>query len=458
MALIDRRVLIGAPPEAIWGVLGDLAALSRWHVNCKQSSILTTFSRGVGARRRNFMKNGPDTVEEIVSWYENLGYEYRVVDGLPFRRNLGRLRLQAIPEGTIVQWTFDYQLGGLLGGLRDRLFFHRRLDHEIADSLKQLKRLVESSGARMDATTRDKVSMRPAPSASERAARAARAQQSAASPQAGEATTTSAPSLLPPDAAPERPRQPAPVAFEDDLPPLPGIDEPPLSDEDTKPTGQTASGNAPRPAAEPPETPAAMSQGMPLPEPDSAKADTQPVSPPSAEQPPALQDVPPPPLAAPQPPPEAEEPLPEAPSPTPSDRTHPSLPVVEASRAQARREPPPAPSAEASSPPFAGAAEPPATPPQPSGHDPVGPSIWEVFGLQPPGKAAGQQDAPAPSPSAPTAPAIRAVKPGLSAVKQPAGWRARRNGPNSLIHCRPARTHPGLRRQLACRAVGARQR
>ena len=169
MSIVDHRVLVNAPPEVAWQLLGDLEALPKWHINCTATSMLTTQHEGVGVRRRNTLRGRPDVVEEIVSWYPNLGFEYIIVDGPRYRSNRGRVRLQAIPEGTVVQWTFEYQLAGFLAGLRD-VFHRRKLDDELARSLKRFKQLVESSGVRMDAATIERVAMRAAPSAAERAA------------------------------------------------------------------------------------------------------------------------------------------------------------------------------------------------------------------------------------------------------------------------------------------------
>ena len=228
MTLIDRRVLVNAPPEIIWELLGDLTALPKWHVNCTQSRILSTHQQGVGVRWRSTMRRGPDVINDIMSWYENLGYEYVIVDG-PYRSGRGRIRLQAIPEGTVVQWTLEYQPKGPLAGLRNALFIRRRVDSEIAGSLKQLKRLVESTGIRMDAAAREKVAMRPAPSVSERAALAASATTKTHAvqrpAQAADQTIAKMPPI-PPETAKPTAEQAASA---------PIIEEPPLNEDDTKP-------------------------------------------------------------------------------------------------------------------------------------------------------------------------------------------------------------------------------
>ncbi len=247
MTLIDHRVLVNASPEAIWPLLGDLGALPTWHANCTATSILTTQQTGVGTRRRNTMQRGPAEVEEILSWYNNLGYEYTVVDGPRYRSNRGLVRLQAIPEGTVVQWTFEYELGGLLSGPRDSTTVRRRLDKTIAGSLKQLKKLIESSGARMDTATIKKVALQPKPSVSERAKLA---EQETALRQAAKAETIVKMPPLPPDATVEANEQipevssapgenagPPPATAGEltaESVPVP-IDELPVGDEDTQP-------------------------------------------------------------------------------------------------------------------------------------------------------------------------------------------------------------------------------
>ena len=87
----------------------------------------------------------------------------------PFRENKGRIRLQEIPEGTIVQWTFTYELGGVLGGMRNALGMSRQVDHTIADSLKTLWQKIKQSGAAL-APHEAKSLMRDAPDVEARSA------------------------------------------------------------------------------------------------------------------------------------------------------------------------------------------------------------------------------------------------------------------------------------------------
>lgn len=173
MSLIDQRVTIAAPAEAVWSFVANPALLPRWQKGCKQVSLLSTRPAGIGSRRRITDESGNSVVEEITHWLENLGYEYVMIDG-PFKSFRGRLRLQAVPEGTIVTWTIEYTLRGALSGIRNAFGYRGRAEAMMADSLKALRRLVEGSGARIDPDRQARVAMRHAPSAEARAEIAAR--------------------------------------------------------------------------------------------------------------------------------------------------------------------------------------------------------------------------------------------------------------------------------------------
>ncbi|MCA9904460.1 MAG: SRPBCC family protein, partial [Anaerolineae bacterium] len=121
MTTIDHRILIPVPQNVVWDYIGNLANNVRWQVDCSNLSFLTTRQEGVGTRWRASSEKGKEYVVEIRAWYEGLGYEYSFIDRPPFRTAMGRIRLQEIPEGTVVQWTLEYELGGMLGGVRNSL-------------------------------------------------------------------------------------------------------------------------------------------------------------------------------------------------------------------------------------------------------------------------------------------------------------------------------------------------
>ncbi|MEP7284258.1 MAG: SRPBCC family protein [Chloroflexota bacterium] len=170
MSLIDQRILIEAPLEAIWPYVAAPALITKWNRIYKQIQVLSTKSTGVNTRRRCTGENGKSVVEEITAWLENIGYEYHVVDG-PYQTYRGRFRLQAIPEGTIVNWTIEYKLRGPMSGVRNLISFRRQQEDLMADSLRALRRLVEATGIRLDPSEHARFALQAAPSVEARFSR-----------------------------------------------------------------------------------------------------------------------------------------------------------------------------------------------------------------------------------------------------------------------------------------------
>jgi len=207
MTALDHRILIPTPPQAVWAYIGDLANLPEWQVDCEYMTFLSQKHQGIGTRWRQRAANRQEHVYEVVSWYDALGFEYTLIDGAPFKSVQGRIRLQEIPEGTIVQWSFNYELsGGMLGGLRNALSTERRQDKLMVDSLKTLWKQARRMGTLDDYVPRSMM------------------QDGLQDPQerasyTGKRVTQTHETILPPTS-------------EADAPVIP---EPPVSDEDTRP-------------------------------------------------------------------------------------------------------------------------------------------------------------------------------------------------------------------------------
>lgn len=162
MNIIDHRILIPKSPETVWQYISDLTKNTAWQVDCEKVSILTTSHlTGPGVRWRYTTTSGREYVAETTAWYDKLGYEYKFVDGSPFRESLGRIRLQDIAEGTIVQWTFSYDLGGILGGVRNAIGTKRQVENVMMESLRTLWKVIQQTAP--DEKHAPKSAMRDAP-------------------------------------------------------------------------------------------------------------------------------------------------------------------------------------------------------------------------------------------------------------------------------------------------------
>ncbi|MBX3086309.1 MAG: SRPBCC family protein [Anaerolineae bacterium] len=170
MSLIDQRILVVAPTDAVWTYLVTPSSMLKWNHLTRQLSILSTHPTGVGARRRVQDARGRTIVEEITAWLENIGFEYRMVDG-PYRNLKGRVRLQAVPEGTVINWIVEYQLKGMLAGVREVIGFRRGYQRMMVESLRDLRKLVEASGVQLDPDKQARFAMQADPGVEARAAR-----------------------------------------------------------------------------------------------------------------------------------------------------------------------------------------------------------------------------------------------------------------------------------------------
>ena len=137
MNIIDHRILVPKSPELIWEYISSLDKNPTWQVECQSIALLSSRQDGAGTRWRYSNPKGHEFVIEVTAWYEGLGYEYTLVDGTSYRENKGRIRLQEIAEGTVIQWTFTYEMDGLLGGVRNAVLHKRQLENVMVDSLKR---------------------------------------------------------------------------------------------------------------------------------------------------------------------------------------------------------------------------------------------------------------------------------------------------------------------------------
>ncbi|MBL8134338.1 MAG: SRPBCC family protein [Anaerolineae bacterium] len=144
MRTIDHRILIPAPPDHIWAVVSDISRNPDWQIDCKEVIFLTSKRSGPGLRWRYSGDDRREFVYEVSAWYAGFGYEYYFVDGPTFRDARGRIRLQEVPEGTIVQWTFSYETGSVLGGMRISLGLHNSIDRLMQDSLRRLWQMLKA--------------------------------------------------------------------------------------------------------------------------------------------------------------------------------------------------------------------------------------------------------------------------------------------------------------------------
>lgn len=214
MNTLDTRELITVSTATVWSLISNLTNNTVWQTDCRSVSFLTTHHVGEGVRWRSTTVSGRDMVYEITVWYEGIGYEYTIIDGSPFRESKGRLRLQDVPEGTVVQWTFSYEPIGILGSIKDSLSVRHKLEAQMVDSLKRLRKGIDRTMPKQE-ILEAKSLMRDAPDAEAR--KNYKPRHPSALSESPISDRTSAEVI--------QPTQPA----------GPAVTEPPVTDEDTRP-------------------------------------------------------------------------------------------------------------------------------------------------------------------------------------------------------------------------------
>jgi hypothetical protein len=218
--VIDHAIQIPVSTSDLWQYISNPENNTAWQQDYKSLSFLNSIRRGIGMRWRYSDKNGREYVIDVTAWYDGLGFEYSIVDGVAYTPNKGRIRLQEVAEGTVVQWTFSYELQGMLGNLRNSLGTRRNLDNLVVESLRTLYRVSTQKFKELNLGS-TRAQMQDAPNVLERSEYKPRHPSVL---QEGKPR----PSPTPIEAMSPVPLQPTPTSFTPQY-------EPPVADDDTRP-------------------------------------------------------------------------------------------------------------------------------------------------------------------------------------------------------------------------------
>jgi uncharacterized protein YndB with AHSA1/START domain len=132
---IDNDIAIARPPDEVWAVLGDLAAVPRWVPGVASARI-------EGTRRICVLEDGGEIHEEIAGFSdEKRSYAYtQHVHPLGFERSEGTLAVQANGNGSVVRWRAEVELAN---PSQERQILPM-LDEGYAAALARLKEVAES--------------------------------------------------------------------------------------------------------------------------------------------------------------------------------------------------------------------------------------------------------------------------------------------------------------------------
>jgi uncharacterized protein YndB with AHSA1/START domain len=148
-ARVERTIVIGAPPAAVFSVVNDIGAIDRWSPWYERDRSMRPASgsprAGVGARLvwdGDPAGVGSGEQEIVESRFAELVTTR--MDFGPQGSATGHFRLSPEGDGTRVVWTFDMDLGFNPVGRYFGPFFDQMLGPDYERGLANLKRLCEA--------------------------------------------------------------------------------------------------------------------------------------------------------------------------------------------------------------------------------------------------------------------------------------------------------------------------
>ena len=122
---IKRQVSIKAPSTKVWDALADFGNVQQMSPNIVKSFLNTNQKNGLGATRHcDFTQMGASVDEKIIGWDEGKSIKIQLYNPkkLPMIKDMEALfELEEKGEDTLLKGTFQYDMGGALGGLMNGL-------------------------------------------------------------------------------------------------------------------------------------------------------------------------------------------------------------------------------------------------------------------------------------------------------------------------------------------------
>ncbi|MGN6566916.1 MAG: SRPBCC family protein [Flavipsychrobacter sp.] len=148
MTILKNEIIINAPIEKIWAVLSDLPLLEKYDPTVLKSELVSAEMKGIGARRKVYMKDGKNWFEEkITKWQPNETLTIQLTNcTFPINQLRHTYSFSSSGSNTIVRQVMEYDVKyGLLGKLMDLLIIKKQSDKGIKLFMSGLKNMVEQT-------------------------------------------------------------------------------------------------------------------------------------------------------------------------------------------------------------------------------------------------------------------------------------------------------------------------
>jgi ribosome-associated toxin RatA of RatAB toxin-antitoxin module len=148
MTKLINEITINSSTEKIWNVLSDLERLDKYDPTVKKSSLITSESSELGAKRKVDMKDGKNWFEEKVTvWKLNEALTYQLTAcSFPIHRLKHSYSFEKSGNQTKVRQVMEYDVKfGFIGKVLDKLMIRKQTDNGIKKFFAGLKNYVEKN-------------------------------------------------------------------------------------------------------------------------------------------------------------------------------------------------------------------------------------------------------------------------------------------------------------------------
>lgn len=109
VSYVENEVWIAAPPEVVWPVITDHAAMGDWMPFKGKLLREGEGDRDGKGAIRELSGMGMKIVEEVTQWQFEKGYTYRLTSGAPVKDHRGDITLIEEKDGTRVRWSIQFK-------------------------------------------------------------------------------------------------------------------------------------------------------------------------------------------------------------------------------------------------------------------------------------------------------------------------------------------------------------
>ena len=145
MNKLESQLVIDAPVEKVWEVLGDFSEVYRWAPSVTKSYSTSESSNGPEASRHCEVAGFGGVDETVTRWNDGQSFTYSFSGGGPVAGGSTTWSVKGQGDNTLVHTTVEYDLRfGPIGSLMNALIIRRKIRQSMEMGQEGLKRHVET--------------------------------------------------------------------------------------------------------------------------------------------------------------------------------------------------------------------------------------------------------------------------------------------------------------------------